>query len=101
MDNGATLRTNYEVTAIVRAEDGFRICSADGRQVTAKYLINCAGCYADKIAELLGDKFFEIIPRAAVRFALILTVKNQQFRATAVQRAGNTESRNVSTRPAW
>lgn len=64
MDNGATLRTNYEVTAIVRAEDGFRICSADGRQVTAKYLINCAGCYADKIAELLGDKFFEIIPRA-------------------------------------
>ena len=64
MDNGAALRTNYEVTAIVRAEDGFRICSADGRQVTAKYLINCAGCYADKIAELLGDKFFEIIPRA-------------------------------------
>lgn len=52
MDNGAALLTNYEVTAIVKAEDGFRICSADGRQVTAKYLINCAGCYADKIAEL-------------------------------------------------
>lgn len=64
MDNGATLRTNYEVTAIVKAEDGFRICSADGRQITAKYLINCAGCYSDKIAELLDDKFFEIIPRA-------------------------------------
>lgn len=64
MDNGATLRTNYEVTAIVKAEDGFRICSADGRQVAAEYLINCAGCYADKIAELLNDKFFEIIPRA-------------------------------------
>lgn len=64
MDNGAALRTNYEVTAIVKAEDGFRICSADGRQVTAKYLINCAGCYADKIAGLLNDNSFEIIPRA-------------------------------------
>lgn len=64
MDNGAALRTNYEVTAIVKAEDGFRICSADGRQVTAKYLINCAGCYADKIAQLLDDDFFDIIPRA-------------------------------------
>lgn len=64
MDNGAMLRTNYEVSAIVKTEEEFRICSADGRQITTKYLINCAGCYADKIAELLGDKFFEIIPRA-------------------------------------
>ncbi len=57
MDNGAALRTNYEVTAIVKAEDGFRICSKDGRQILAKYLINCAGGYADKIAGLLDDKF--------------------------------------------
>lgn len=64
MDNGAALRTNYEVTAIVKAKDGFIICSNDGRQITAKYLINCAGCYADKIAEFIDDKFFEIIPRA-------------------------------------
>ena len=64
MDNGAALRTNYEVTAIVKAEDGFRICSKDGRQILAKYLINCAGGYADKIAGLLDDKFFELIPRA-------------------------------------
>ena len=64
MDNGAELRTNYEVTAIVKADDGFRICSADGRQITARYLVNCAGGFADKIAETAGDKFFEIIPRA-------------------------------------
>ena len=64
MDNGAELRTNYEVTAIVRAEDGFRVCSADGRQITARYLVNCSGGFADKIAEIAGDKFFEIIPRA-------------------------------------
>ena len=64
MDNGAVLRTNYEVTAIGKAEDGFCLCAADGRQITAHYLINCAGCYADQIAGLLNDKCFEIIPRA-------------------------------------
>lgn len=69
MDNGAELRTNYEVTAIVRAEDGFRVCSADGRQITARYLVNCAGGFADKIAEIAGDKFFEIIPRAGRIYA--------------------------------
>lgn len=64
MDNGAELLTNYEVTAIVREKDGFRICSADGRQITAEYLVNCAGAYSDKIAELAGDELCEIIPRA-------------------------------------
>lgn len=64
MDNGAVLCTNYEVTSITKTENGFQICSADGRQITAKYLINCAGCYADRVAQLLDDKFFEIIPRA-------------------------------------
>ena len=64
MDNGAVLYINYEVTSIVKEDNNFNISSSDGRQITAKYLINCAGCYADKIAELLDDKFFEIIPRA-------------------------------------
>ena len=64
MDNGAELRTNFEVTSVVKSERDFRICSADGRQISARYLINCAGCHADKIAGLLGDGFFRIIPRA-------------------------------------
>ena len=33
-----------------------------------------SGCYADKIAELLGDKFFEIIPRSQP--ALILSARH-------------------------
>lgn len=74
MDNGAELRTNYEVTAIVKADGVFRICSADGRQITARYLVNCAGGFADKIAEMAGDKFFEIIPRAG---EYILLDKNE------------------------
>lgn len=64
MDNGAELCTNFEVTSIEKNEQGFTARSTDNRRINAKYLINCAGCYADKIAEMLGDKFFDIIPRA-------------------------------------
>ncbi len=64
MDNGAELRVNFEITAIERQEDVFTVTSADGDSVQARYLINCAGCYSDKISAMAGDASFEIIPRA-------------------------------------
>ncbi len=64
MDNGAALLTNFEVTDIVKGDGEFTLNAADGRQITAERIINCAGAYADKIAAMLGDGFFEIIPRA-------------------------------------
>ncbi len=63
MDNGVTLLRNFEVAGIVRHDD-FTVTSSDGETVEAAYLINCAGCYSDRIAELAGDGFFTIIPRA-------------------------------------
>ncbi len=64
MDNGAELYTNYAVQTIAKTADGFQIGAADGRQVTARYLVNCAGGHADTIAALAGDRSFEILPRA-------------------------------------
>lgn len=64
MDNGAKLLTNYNITSVVKGDDGFRVCSEDGRQIVGRYFINCAGAAADKIAEMLDDGFFKIIPRA-------------------------------------
>lgn len=64
MDNGAELYTNYAVQTIAKTADGFQIGAADGRQVTARYLVNCAGGHADTIAALVGDRSFEILPRA-------------------------------------
>lgn len=63
MDNGATLKRNFEITDI-KKDDVFTVFSADGRTVKARRFINCAGAYSDKIAKMLGDDFFEIIPRA-------------------------------------
>lgn len=63
MDNGVTLKRNFEVTDI-RKEDCFTVTSVTGEEVKGKYLVNCAGARADKIAQMAGDGFFEIIPRS-------------------------------------
>ena len=64
MDNGVELLRNFAVTAISREEDGFTVTSGDGKQVRGRYLVNCAGGYSDKVAQMAGDDFFTIIPRA-------------------------------------
>ena len=61
MDNGATLLRNFEVVSI---EEGFKVTAADGRTIECDYLLNCAGGYSDKVARMVGDDFFTIIPRA-------------------------------------
>ena len=64
MKNGAELLLDFTVTSIINNDGKFLLSSADGREVSAKYVINCAGCYSDKIAAMVGDTSFEIIPRA-------------------------------------
>ncbi len=64
MDNGVELRTGFAVTAIVRTAEGFTVTTADGRTVQGRFLLNCAGAYADRVAALLGDDDFTVIPRA-------------------------------------
>ena len=61
MDNGVELLRNFEVASI---SENFVITAADGRTVECEYLLNCAGGYSDKIARMVGDDFFTIIPRA-------------------------------------
>ncbi|MBQ9773854.1 MAG: FAD-dependent oxidoreductase [Clostridia bacterium] len=62
MDNGAELYTDFEVTEIQNAENGYRISSPNA-QLCAKYVINAAGVYADRVARMVGDDSFTIHPR--------------------------------------
>lgn len=64
MDNGAELKLNFEIEKIEKENGNFVVSSKNGETVTAKYFINCAGTYSDKISALAGDDSFEIIPRA-------------------------------------
>ena len=64
MDNGVELKRNFAVSAIEKQEDGYLVTAASGETVCGKYVLNCAGGYSDKIANMVGDDFFTIIPRA-------------------------------------
>ncbi|MBQ6845961.1 MAG: FAD-dependent oxidoreductase, partial [Oscillospiraceae bacterium] len=44
--------------------DFFEITALSVERICAKYIINCAGGYSDRIAALIGDDSFKIIPRA-------------------------------------
>ncbi len=63
MDNGAKLVLNFEVSEIKRTNGGFSAKAADGREITADYIINAAGIYSDKIAKMVGDDSFTVHPR--------------------------------------
>ena len=63
MDNGAELKLNFEVASIEKNGEIYTISSADGEQIEAKYVINSAGVYSDKIAAMTGDADFDVHPR--------------------------------------
>ena len=62
MDNGADLKCNFEITEIENKCDYYTL-KAHNDQVDARYVINCAGVYSDKIAKLVGDDTFTVHPR--------------------------------------
>ncbi len=62
MDNGAELLLNFEVSNIKALEDGYKISSKND-SINARFVINCAGAYSDKIAALVGDNSFKITAR--------------------------------------
>ncbi len=63
MDNGASLICEFEVSSITKDGENFIITSSDGKTVSAKVVINCAGMYSDKVASLIGDNSFKINAR--------------------------------------
>ena len=63
MDNGAMLKLNFEVSKIEKTECGYKIYSASGECVEARYVINCAGVYSDEVAALAGAGGFTVRAR--------------------------------------
>lgn len=62
MDNGTELKCNFEITEIVNNGDYYTLKSKEN-EINARYVINCAGVYSDKIAKLAGDNSFNVHPR--------------------------------------
>ncbi|WP_461207712.1 FAD-dependent oxidoreductase [Clostridium sp. DL1XJH146] len=86
IENGVELRLKSEVISIDKNEDAFKIIinkmvTGKTEEIKAKYVINCAGAYSDKIANMVGINDFYIIPR---RGEYILLNKNQGHFANSV-----------------
>ena len=60
MDNGAELKTNFDVCAVNGKLGDYKLTALSGDEIKAKAIINCAGINAAKIASLYGDDSFKI-----------------------------------------
>ncbi|MBR0528764.1 MAG: NAD(P)/FAD-dependent oxidoreductase [Ruminococcus sp.] len=60
--NGVEFRLSTEVTAIEKNSEGWKVITDKG-EILGRYIFNCAGVYADKIAEMANAGDFRIIPR--------------------------------------
>lgn len=84
MDNGVALVRNFEVAEIKQQADGFAIKSASEDTVSASYIVNCGGVYADRISALIGDNSFTILPRAG-EYMLLDKVEGSRVAHTIFQ----------------
>lgn len=69
VENGVELRLNNEVLDIRKNNDTYKIITNEG-EVEAKYIINCAGVYADKISNMVASPSFSIKPRRGQYYLL-------------------------------
>ena len=69
VDNGVELRLNEEVVSIDKL-DGKYVVKTKNNEYEAKVVVNAAGLYSDKIANMLGINHFEITPRKGEYFVL-------------------------------
>lgn len=63
IQNGVELSLNEEVRSIRRDGDGY-VITTNRREIPARYVINCAGIYADRIAAMVHEPHFSIHPRS-------------------------------------
>ena len=80
IENGVDLRLKQEVIAIEKKNGNFMV-SSSSQQYHAKYIINAAGYFSDRIANMLGLSDFTIHPRKG---EYILLNKNQGHLANHV-----------------
>lgn len=73
--NGVEVLTDFEVTSSKKEKENFVIKSKDNREINAKYVINAAGLFADKISKIFDAEEFEIKPRKGEYFLLDKSTK--------------------------
>lgn len=68
--NGVELFTQFEVVNASFSDASYKITSSSGQSVTARYVVNAAGLYADKVSEIFNAEKFKIHGRKGEEFLL-------------------------------
>ena len=68
--NGVTFERNFEVVSADYKQDAWNVRSASGKEIQAKYVINAAGLFADKVSSIFGGEEFEILARKGEEYLL-------------------------------
>ncbi len=63
VENGVEIKLETEVLDIEKTDDEKMRVITNHSIIECKYLINCAGVWADVIAEMVDDRFYTIHPR--------------------------------------
>ena len=69
VENGAEIKFDSPVSAIEKTANGF-IISCNNIKIRAKYIVNAAGLYADRISEMVNPPSFRIKPNRGEYFLL-------------------------------
>lgn len=69
VQNGGEVKLKKEVISIEK-KDVFKIETSDGEIIEAKFVVNAAGVYADKIHNLICKESFKITPRSGEYFVM-------------------------------
>ncbi|WP_082394788.1 NAD(P)/FAD-dependent oxidoreductase [Caloranaerobacter sp. TR13] len=69
VENGVEILLNSEVHNINKTDYGYRIFTKR-EVIDTKYVVNCAGLYADKINNMVASPYFKIKPRRGQYFIL-------------------------------
>ena len=68
--NDTDLKCNFEVVQAEREDNAWVIQSANGETVRAKYVVNAAGLFADRVSRIFGAEEFTIHPRKGEEYLL-------------------------------
>lgn len=69
VENGTTLKLDCPVRSIEKKDNGF-VINCNDEKISAKYVVNAAGLYADRINEMVNPPSFKIKPSRGEYFLL-------------------------------